>query len=415
MPPPPPPVEVDTSTVTSTAVEPTALASASDDSARRQLPQRKKARPLRLGIGDDWAMVSASAWSTATHQPRPLPVGGARAEPSASASAETIAIVPPPDKKAKGPLVLQHSSGYELPLAPNTASGFRGVSRIRGEKRRGRPYQVLVQLDKERTERSSLGTYATAVEAAVSYAKFREAERVVGAREAYRQQVGARRAEEARQAQDAVAQSSLVREVDGLKLFLSPKSLTGYKHVTYIDSNKYRKLRYHACAPSDARGRRPSLGYHATAVEAAVTYAKYVATLAPPPLPAPHDADAEGVGLGASEEEQQLLKAVEVEEEDSGRAQLVHDPHVSVHRNDPRPVEMYDQTDALAVFRQQQLKARQAAAAAHATEYGLVTEVTEAGGRVLQLHLAPGTQSGYKGVRAVSRSQPLWTLAPCDS
>ena len=65
---------------------------------------------------------------------------------------------------------------------------------------------------------------------------------------------------------------SALAESAGVQLQLSSRSGTGYLGVTYVRNN--------ASKPYQARGPKPELrflGYFATAVEAAVCYAQYVA------------------------------------------------------------------------------------------------------------------------------------------
>ena len=98
-------------------------------------------------------------------------------------------------------------------------------------------------------KRVHLGCYATAVEAAVAYAKH------VAAKE------------------EAVA-PTVAREAEEMQLHLSLRSCTGYQGVFRL-ADKARAKPFQAHMWRD--GRKVSLGYFATAVEAAIAYAKHVA------------------------------------------------------------------------------------------------------------------------------------------
>ena len=85
---------------------------------------------------------------------------------------------------------------------------------------------------------------------------------------------GEEEAEEAEEAEGAEGAEEVVEEADGLRLHLSSNSNSGYKCVAY--SGKSTALRPYC---TKVQGGTRNLGSFATAVEAAVCYAKYVLSL----------------------------------------------------------------------------------------------------------------------------------------
>ena len=102
----------------------------------------------------------------------------------------------------------------------------------------------------------TIGTYDTAVEAAVAYAKHAAGEIVVEPRVQPEVEVE-------------------VKEAEGYELFVSPRSATGYMGVTK-ENGRFKAFK----AQRMVDGKNVSLGYYDTAVKAAVAYAKHVAASA---------------------------------------------------------------------------------------------------------------------------------------
>ncbi len=130
-----------------------------------------------------------------------------------------------------------------------------------------KPYQAFGPRDAETGVKPCLGGYRTAVDAAVAYAHY---VRVLRETEATAAGGGA----------DATHPCfSVPAEADGMKLHLSHRSQTGYEGVRRFQPAGAKHVRYRAIAPM-VHGHRQTdnLGYYATAVEAAVAFAKYVAS-----------------------------------------------------------------------------------------------------------------------------------------
>ena len=99
--------------------------------------------------------------------------------------------------------------------------------------------------------------------------------------------------------------AEMVEEAEGLRLHLSSKSSTGYKCVAYMRNSKSKP--YHLA---------PCTGVHgtfATAVEAAVCYARHVLSQ--------QEAAAQGAGVGSEAEVEVEDTAAEREEEEEERDQ----------------------------------------------------------------------------------------------
>ena len=121
-----------------------------------------------------------------------------------------------------------------------------------------------------------LGHFSTPVDAAVAYAKFVTSSEEFVDPESFKLH-------------------GLPLESDGLRLYLSSRSNAGYLGVTY------RPL-YHSTRPYVARGPKPEkrrLGYFTTAVEAATSYAKFVANRISEGVHGLHDKDSSNEDSGS--------------------------------------------------------------------------------------------------------------------
>ena len=72
------------------------------------------------------------------------------------------------------------------------------------------------------------------------------------------------------------AEATVVEEAEGLRLHLSSKCSTGYKGVTYAPQQSSSKPYMCKCTAYGFRAKQMYLGSFATAVEAAVSYARHV-------------------------------------------------------------------------------------------------------------------------------------------
>jgi len=190
---------------------------------------------------------------------------------------------------------LQQAYAEGLPLQPSESSstGFKGVSFKSG---RRMPYQAQVWRDGKQV---ALGTFATAEEAALVVARTLEGRAAVAAAAAAPPEPPPMTAEEAlRQA-----------EAEGLTLLLSDGNNTGYKGVSF-NSGRPKPYQSHVWRG----GKTVTLGFFATAEEAALCYARSPegraaaaaaeAPPAPPPITAEEalrQAEVEGLTLLRSE------------------------------------------------------------------------------------------------------------------
>ena len=141
---------------------------------------------------------------------------------------------------------MTEAGGYRLFLASRSdnTSGYKGVGKLPG----GKFYARYVDGDRKNV---SLGTYDTAVEAAVAYAKHMAEVAVT------------------------VPVVAVAKEAAGYKLFLSSKTETGYVGVSKLPTRSAG--RFWASYYDSAIANTVSLGKYDTAVEAAVAYAKHMA------------------------------------------------------------------------------------------------------------------------------------------
>ncbi|EOD31694.1 hypothetical protein EMIHUDRAFT_468124 [Emiliania huxleyi CCMP1516] len=184
----------------------------------------------------------------------------AEAEPDATPG-ETAPAAAPFAAEA----VVAEAEGLKLHLSSSGSTGYRGVYKVAP----GR----FVARHKAEGRLAFIGSFDTAVEAAVAYARAQAgraggSERTTteaGAAEGTEAE-GVEEAEEAEAEGSAGATSSPPSEAEGLRLHLSSSGRTGYRGV-HEHFGRFR-------AKHSVDGRRVSLGYFDTAVEAAVAYAR---------------------------------------------------------------------------------------------------------------------------------------------
>jgi len=186
------------------------------------------------------------------------------------------------------------AEGLTLALSGWSSSGYKGVFFNRGVKTT--PYQAEVRRGGKKV---GLGTFATAEEAALCYARSPEGQAAAAA-------AAAPPAPPPMTAEEALRQA----EVEGLTLLRSESSATGYKNVSFDKGNKTKPYQ----AQVRRGGEKVNLGSFAKAEEAALCFARTpegraaVAAAAAPPAPPPMTADealrqaeAEGLTLLRSE------------------------------------------------------------------------------------------------------------------
>ena len=199
---------------------------------------------------------------------------------------------------AQEALRLAEAEGLTLLRSESSSTGYKGVGFIDG---RSKPYQVQVR---RRSKKVVLGYFATAEEAALAYARSPEVQAAVAA-------AAAPPAPPPLTAEEALRQA----EAEGLTLVRSESSSTGYKGVSFNNSMKIKP--YHAKVQRG--GTQVTLGFFATAEEAALCYARTegraaLAAAAAPPAPPPmtaeealRQAEAEGLTLLRSGKQQHWL------------------------------------------------------------------------------------------------------------
>eukprot|EP00327_Prymnesium_parvum_P038255 CAMPEP_0195634070 /NCGR_PEP_ID=MMETSP0815-20121206/22495_1 /TAXON_ID=97485 /ORGANISM="Prymnesium parvum, Strain Texoma1" /LENGTH=166 /DNA_ID=CAMNT_0040775799 /DNA_START=1 /DNA_END=498 /DNA_ORIENTATION=+ len=160
------------------------------------------------------------------------------------------------------------AQGLSLHLAPGSSSGYKGVW-LSGKK--SKPFMAVAGVGKASR---SLGKYASAVDAAVAYAKHladpRDAlawkELCASRRVAQREEEAARRREELAA---AARRRGRAVEAAGEALVLSGSNKTGYQGVQLDERKKSKRYRVEV----EVKGVKVSLGRFETAVDGAVAYA----------------------------------------------------------------------------------------------------------------------------------------------
>jgi len=182
--------------------------------------------------------------------------------------------------------------GLTLLRSESSNTGYKGVSFKSG---RTMPYQAQVQRGGNKV---NLGSFATAEEAALAYARTPEAQAAAAAAAA----PPAPPAPPPMTVEEALRQA----ETEGLTLLRTESTNSGYKGVSFNSSKKTKPYQAHVWRS----GKQVALGHFATAEEAALAYARMpaaraaVTAVAAPPAPPPmtaeealRQAEAEGLAL----------------------------------------------------------------------------------------------------------------------
>ena len=188
---------------------------------------------------------------------------------SPEAQAAAAAPPEPPPMTAEEALRQAETEGLTLLKSESNASGYRGVAFNSSCK--SKPYKVKGRRGGKTVH---LGSYATAEEAALCYARTPEAQGAVAAAAAAPPKPPPLTAEE------AVQQA----EAEGLTLLRSERSNSGYSGV-HLGSSGNKSKPYQAKVRRG--GKDVHLGYYTTAEEAALHMARASAALAAAPQPPP--------------------------------------------------------------------------------------------------------------------------------
>ena len=195
--------------------------------------------------------------------------------------------------------VVKQVNGLKLRLSNRGTTGYLGVYR-NPEASQAKPFQALLRRGGRGV---SLGYHTTAVEAAVAVARYLS--------EVAKEEDGSEAESEVQEGEEAKeAEEEAVTEAKGLKLHLSTKGTTGYYGVCKKDGNSHPIKPFQASFKRE--GRLIFLGYHATAVEAAVAVAQYLSKGAKGEDAS--EQESEGEEEGGVEEESEVV-VVEVEDE----------------------------------------------------------------------------------------------------
>ena len=219
------------------------------------------------------------------------------------AQAAAAAPPEPPPMTAEEARKQAEAEGLTLVRYESISSGYTGVTFNRGSK--SKPYMAQV---KRGGEKLYLGTYATAEEAALCYARTPEAQAAAAAAQAA---AAAPPAPPPMRAEKALR----LAKAEGLALLRSDNSV-GYKGVAFSSRGKSKPY----MAQVRRGGKDVNLGRFATAEEAALCYARTPegqAAAAAPPEPPPmtaeearKQAEAEGLALLRSERSNSGYKGV---------------------------------------------------------------------------------------------------------
>jgi len=159
--------------------------------------------------------------------------------------------------------------GLTLVLAPGTQSGYRGVTYSAGRngKKRSKPWSATLATGM--SGRCSLGSFGTAEEAALTYARALGSEcpaQAAAERERSKQRL--KRNTSTMSAEEVLAEA----DASGVSLVLAPGTRSGFRGVTYSGTGDRRNP---WCAQvSIGQGKRRHVGTYATAEEAALAYAR---------------------------------------------------------------------------------------------------------------------------------------------
>ena len=166
--------------------------------------------------------------------------------------------------------VVTKAQGFDLHLSDRSNSGYKHVYAGKPS-RKGRRFEAKVRRSGGGVEH--LGYFATAVEAAVAYAKAVTPAPTPPTLPDRSPSLGRKKQQQ--------QQQPVVTKAQGFDLHLSDRSNSGYKHV-YAGKPSRKGRRFEAKVRRSGGGVE-HLGYFATAVEAAVAYAKAVAPATTPP------------------------------------------------------------------------------------------------------------------------------------
>mgnify|MGYP000874477695 FL=1 len=313
------------------------------------------------GAGHDDEQEAQSEQGTAKDAagrvPRGIPFNASNValERDESLEPEGDAGVEADDQEEVGGDMVTEAEGLRLHLSPRSNTGYRSVRRepnYPSGQPRAKPFRAEYRHDGRSV---SLGYFATAVEAAVAYAKHM-----------------ARDGEAAAEAEagEADARAVMVTEAEGLRLHLSPRSSTGYLRVRREPNDPSGQPRAKPFRAEYRRdGRSVSLGCFATAIEAAVAYAKHMA----------RDGEAAAEAEGAGHDDEQEAQSEQGTAKDAaGRV--------------PRGIPFNASNVALERDESLEPEGDAGVEACDLAEVG-ADMVTEAEG--LRLHLSPQSNTGY--------------------
>ena len=189
-------------------------------------------------------------------------------------------------RSAKAALRKAEAEGLTVQRSESSSSGYKGVT-FNSSRSKIKPYLAQVNRGGKKVH---LGSFATAEEAALCYARSPEAQAAAAAPPEPPPLT----------AEEAVRQAG----AEGLTLLQSETSSTGFKGVSF---NGNRSKPYQAYVSRGGKSTQVNLGYFATAEEAALCYARMPeaqAAAAAPPAPPPltveealRQAEAEGLTL----------------------------------------------------------------------------------------------------------------------
>ena len=218
------------------------------------------------------------------------------AEEAAIAFAREMGEAPDPEDPAHAPpedpaRVVEYAEGMRLHLSKGSTTGYHGVTL--NKRGRDRPYESQLKPRGSGGRTVGLGAYATAIEAAVACMPARlepNHHYCPAAATADRRGFDVCGRADARAAGEYEPPTvGVAREAEGLRLHLSSRNATGYSNVTCLaNPNNPQPLNrpYMAAVRYGVgRGARRTLGYYATAVEAAVAIARVIGEAETEPAP----------------------------------------------------------------------------------------------------------------------------------
>ena len=156
--------------------------------------------------------------------------------------------------------VVKEHNGLDLHLSTKNATGYKGVS-YKPTAHPSKPYQAVGP----QPEGKHLGYFVSALGAAEAYARY------VSSPSRYETAERLNAEEEAIVKEELLKGRGLETEAGGYKLHLSATRKTGYLGVRYDKHHPNKPYKAEACFV----GKKISLGYHPTAIDAAVAFARY--------------------------------------------------------------------------------------------------------------------------------------------